>query len=109
VQKYCSLTNHAWDGFWLLSSGRIWKTVPQDMQRVMQKHFNGAAKKQRDDIVQANTEYRKNLESKGLTFNTTQAEAFQVSLAKTSFYKDAKAKFGDQAWSLLQKYAGNIG
>jgi TRAP-type transport system periplasmic protein len=109
VQKYCSLTNHAWDGFWLLSSGRIWKTVPQDMQQVMQKHFNGAAKKQRDDIVQANTEYRKNLESKGLTFNTTQAEAFQAALAKTSFYKDAKAKFGDQAWSLLQKYAGNIG
>jgi tripartite ATP-independent transporter DctP family solute receptor len=109
VQKYCSLTNHAWDGFWLLSSGRIWKTVPQDMQQVMQKHFNGAAKKQRDDIVQANTEYRKNLESKGLTFNTTQAEAFQASLAKTSFYRDAKAKFGDQAWSLLQKYAGNIG
>ena len=109
VQKYCSLTNHAWDGFWLLSSGRIWKTVPQDMQQVMQKHFNGAAKKQRDDIGQANTEYRKNLESKGLTFNTTQAEAFQAALAKTSFYKDAKAKFGDQAWSLLQKYAGNIG
>jgi tripartite ATP-independent transporter DctP family solute receptor len=109
VQKFCSLTNHSWDGFWLLSSARIWKNVPQDAQKVMQKHFNAAAKKQRDDIVQANTEYQKNLETKGLTFNTTQADAFQASLAKTSFYKDAKAKFGDEAWSLLQKYAGNIG
>jgi TRAP-type transport system periplasmic protein len=109
VQKFCSLTNHAWDGFWLLSSARIWKTVPQDAQKVMQKHFNAAAKKQRDDIVQANTEYQKNLEAKGLTFNTTQADSFQAALAKTSFYKDAKAKFGADAWSLLQKYAGNIG
>jgi tripartite ATP-independent transporter DctP family solute receptor len=109
VQKFCSLTNHSWDGFWLLSSARIWKNVPQDTQKVMQKHFNAAAKKQRDDIVQANTEYQKNLETKGLTFNTTQADAFQAVLAKTSFYKDAKAKFGDEAWSLLQKYAGNIG
>jgi tripartite ATP-independent transporter DctP family solute receptor len=109
VQKFCSLTNHSWDGFWLLSSARIWKNIPQDAQKVMQKHFNAAAKKQRDDIVQANTEYQKNLESKGLTFNTTQADAFQAALAKTSFYKDAKAKFGDEAWSLLQKYAGNIG
>jgi TRAP-type transport system periplasmic protein len=109
VQKFCSLTNHAWDGFWLLSSARIWKTVPQDAQQVMQKHFNAAAKKQRDDIVKANAEYQKTLESKGLTFNTTQAEAFQASLAKTSFYKDAKAKFGDEAWTLLQKYAGNVG
>jgi tripartite ATP-independent transporter DctP family solute receptor len=75
----------------------------------VQKFCNAAAKKQRDDIVQANAEYQKTLESKGLTFNTTQADAFQAALAKTSFYKDAKAKFGNEAWTLLQKYAGNIG
>jgi tripartite ATP-independent transporter DctP family solute receptor len=109
VQKYCSMTNHAWDGFWLLSSTRVWKTIPQDIQQVMQKHFNAAAKKQRDDIVQANAQYQKTLDSKGLAFNATQAEAFQAALARTSFYKDAKAKFGDEAWALLQKYAANIG
>jgi TRAP-type transport system periplasmic protein len=109
VQKFCSLTNHSWDGFWLISSGKIWKTVPKDVQEVLQKHFNAAARKQRDDIVKANADYQKNLESKGLTFNTTNAEAFQAALAKTSFYKDAKAKFGNEAWALLQKYAGNIG
>jgi tripartite ATP-independent transporter DctP family solute receptor len=109
VQKFCSLTNHAWDGFWLLASAKVWKGVPQDVQQVLQKHFNAAAIKQRDDIVKANADYQKILESKGLTFNTTQAEAFQAVLAKTSFYKDAKAKFGDEAWTLLQKYAGNIG
>lgn len=109
VQKFCSLTNHAWDGFWLLSSARIWKTIPKDAQQVMQKYFNAAALKQRADIVQANADYQKTLESKGLTFNNTQAEAFQAALAKTSFYKDAKTKFGDEAWTLLQKYAGNIG
>ena len=109
VQKFCSLTNHSWDGFWLISSGKIWKTLPKDVQDVLQKHFNAAAKKQRDDIVKANADYQKVLESKGLTFNTTNAEAFQATLAKTSFYKDAKAKFGNEAWALLQKYAGNIG
>jgi tripartite ATP-independent transporter DctP family solute receptor len=109
VQKYCSLTSHAWDGFWLIASARIWKGVPQDAQQVMQKHFNAAAIEQRADIVQANADYQKTLESRGLTFNTAQPEAFQAALSKTSFYKDAKAKFGDEAWALLQKYAGNIG
>jgi TRAP-type C4-dicarboxylate transport system substrate-binding protein len=109
VQKYCSLTNHSWDGFWLLSSGRIWKTIPKELQEVMQKHFNAAAKKQRDDIVKANADYQKTLEAKGLTFNKTDAGVFQSALAKTTFYKDAKTKFGDEAWSLLQKYAGTIG
>ena len=49
VQKFCSLTNHAWDGFWLLSlaqgSGRPFR---KNVQQVMQKHFNAAANKQRD-------------------------------------------------------------
>ncbi len=109
VQKFCSLTNHSWDGFWLLASGRIWRTVPQDIQQVMQKHFNAAALKQRGDIVQANKDYQKMLEGKGLTFNTVETDVFQNALRKTSFYKDAKAKFGDEPWALLQKYAGDIG
>jgi TRAP-type transport system periplasmic protein len=109
VQKYCSLTNHAWDGFWLLASGRIWRSVPQDVQQIIQNHFNAAARKQRDDIVKANADLQKALEGKGMTFNTTDPSVFQQALAKTTFYKNAKAKFGDEAWALLQKYAGNIG
>jgi tripartite ATP-independent transporter DctP family solute receptor len=109
VQKFCSLTNHSWDGFWLLASGRTWRAVPQEIQQLLQKHFNAAARKQRDDIVQANVELQKTLEAKGLTFNTTDASAFQGALAKTSFYKDSKSRFGDEAWGLLQKYAGTIG
>ena len=108
VQKYCSLTNHAWDGFWLLASGRTWRSVPADVQQVMAKHFNAAAKKQREDSVRANAELQKALEAKGLAFNTTDPRQFQQALAKTSFYKDAKAKFGDEGWSILQKYAGPI-
>ena len=108
VQKFCSLTNHSWDGFWLLSSGKIWKTIPQDVQKLLQTTFNAAARKQRNDIVQANADLQKSLEGKGLTFNKTDAELFQATLAKTSFYKDAKTKFGDEAWALLQRYAGNI-
>lgn len=75
----------------------------------MAKHFNAAARKQRDDIVQANAELQKTLESKGLAFNQTDAATFQQALAKTTFYKDWRAKFGDEAWGLLQRYAGDIG
>lgn len=109
VQKYCSLTNHAWDGFWLLASGRVWKNVPDEYRQVMEKHFNAAALQQRDDIVAANVNLQKELEGKGLIFNTVDPLAFQQALAKTSFFKDARAKFGDEAWNLLQKYAGPVG
>ena len=108
VQKYCSLTSHSWDGFWLLANGRVWRTLPADIQQIMAKHFNAAARTQRQDIVRANVELQKTLEAKGLTFNQADTGAFQQALTKTTFYKDARAKFGDEAWGLLQKYAGSV-
>ena len=109
VQKYCSLTSHSWDGFWLLANGRVWRSLPPDVQQVMTKHFNAAGLKQRGDIAQANIALQTSLEAKGLVFNKTDAAGFQQALAKTTFYKDWKVKFGDEAWGLLQKYAGNLG
>ena len=75
----------------------------------MAKHFNTAAKQQRQDVENAKAGIQKQLEAKGLTFNTTDSEQFRSALAKTSFYKDARTKFGDEGWTILQKYAGPIG
>ena len=109
VQKFCSLTNHAWDGFWFVASGKVWKTIPPDMQKVMQKHLNAAALKQRDDIAKANVDLQKSLESKGLKFNKVDGTPFREKLKTAGFYKQAKDKFGAGAWGLLQKYTGDIG
>ena len=109
VQKYCSMTNHAWDGFWLLASGKTRGAYPKDVQDVLAKHFNAAGKKQRADQVKATTETAKTLEGRGLVFNTPDVSAFRAALGKTDFYKKARAKFNDEAWAVLQKYAGDIG
>jgi TRAP-type transport system periplasmic protein len=109
VQKYCSLTSHAWDGFWMLASGRIWKTVPADVQQVLAKHFSEAARKQREDIAALNVDLKKTLESKGLVFNNVDSAAFQQILRASGFYAQAKDKFGSEAWGLLQQHADNIG
>ncbi|MEW5888578.1 MAG: TRAP transporter substrate-binding protein [Pseudomonadota bacterium] len=108
VQKYCSLTNHAWDGFWFIANGRIWKTLPSDVQQVMLKHFNAAARKQRDDIARANVTLQKALEEKGLTFNKVDNSAFREVLRKSGFYSQWREKFGTETWTLLQQYAGDI-
>ena len=108
VQKYCSLTNHAWDGFWLIASGKVWKDVPPDIQAVMQKHFNAAAKLQRDDIVRANVDLQKQLEAKGLVFNKVDSAAFRALLTKGGFYTQAKERFGPDAWAMLKQYAGDM-
>src|SRR5215210_1794393 len=43
VQKYGSLTNHMWDGFWLLANKRAWDRLPADARGIVEKHFNDAA------------------------------------------------------------------
>jgi tripartite ATP-independent transporter DctP family solute receptor len=109
VQKYCSLTNHAWDGFWLTANGRLWKTVPPDIQQLMSKHFNEAAKKQRDDNARLNADLQQSLEKKGLVFNKVDPPPFQAALRNAGFYKQWQDKFGADAWKALQQYAKNLG
>src|ERR687890_1590935 len=43
VQKFCSLTNHMWDGFWFLANRRAWERLPADLQAIVAKHLNAAA------------------------------------------------------------------
>ncbi|MBV8589665.1 MAG: TRAP transporter substrate-binding protein DctP, partial [Acetobacteraceae bacterium] len=109
VQKYCSLTNHAWDGFWLIANGRVWRTIPADVQQIMAKHFDAAARKQREDNVRLSADVQKSLEGKGLKFNTVDPAPFQAALKSSGFYKQARDKFGNDAWTALQQYATNLG
>lgn len=109
VQKYCSLTNHSWDGFWFVANKSIWSGVPSDIQQIIAKHINAGAKKQRDDIAKANGELQKQLEAKGLVFNTVDSAPFRQMLHSTGFYTQVKEKFGNEAWSLLQPFTGTIG
>jgi hypothetical protein len=51
---------------------------------------------------------RNDLKGKGITFVDVDREAFRGALAKTSFYGDWKAKYGPEAWGLLEKYAGKL-
>jgi len=54
VQKYCSLTNHMWDGFWFLANRRAWEALPDDIRGIVAKHINAAGLKERDDVAKLN-------------------------------------------------------
>ena len=34
VQKFCSITNHMWDGFWFLANKRAWERLPENMRTI---------------------------------------------------------------------------
>lgn len=108
VQKYCSLTNHMWVGYWILVNGTAWKSLPAAYRKVVSEAFDAAALKQRTANNQLNTSLEGKLQSQGMAFNTPDASAFRAALVKSGFYKQWKAKFGSELWSALEKYTGSL-
>jgi len=108
VQKSCSLTGHVWDGYWILGNKRAFEQLPADMRAIVTKEFDASAMQQRDDIAKLSVSLRKELEGKGITFIEVDRQPFREALSKTTFYKDWKAKFGEEAWSNLEKSSGKL-
>ena len=108
VQKYCSLTNHMWDGFWFLANRRAWEAIPQDMRAIVAKNVNAAAVNERADVAKLNASLQHELAAKGLVFNQPDTASFREKLRSAGFYAEWKGKYGEQAWALLEKAAGKL-
>jgi tripartite ATP-independent transporter DctP family solute receptor len=109
VQKYCSLTNHMWDGFWFLANRRAWDRLPAPLREIAAKHLNAAAVAQRADIATLNSNLQQEIAAKGMVFNTPRMEPFRDKLRSAGYYTEWKGKFGDEAWAILERYTGKLG
>jgi TRAP-type C4-dicarboxylate transport system substrate-binding protein len=97
-----------WEGFWMVANRRSWERLPDDLRATAQRLLNEGAVKQRADMVKLNATLESDLKGKGLTFNTVDKKPFQEALRAAGFYAEWKQKFGDEAWAILEKYAGGL-
>ncbi len=108
VQKYTSLTNHIWDGFFMLSNGRVWKQVDAKTQDIIAKNFDAAALKMRADTIKLDGTSEASLKAKGMLINSTEIGPFRNKLKSAGYYSEWKATFGEEAWSVLEKAVGPL-
>jgi tripartite ATP-independent transporter DctP family solute receptor len=109
VQKYCSITNHVWDGHWLVCNAAAWKGLPDDLKDLVARNLNAAALKEREDIAKNDKIVQGDLEKAGMVFNIAETQSFRNGLKEGGFYKYWRDKLGDQAWEILEKYSGKLG
>jgi tripartite ATP-independent transporter DctP family solute receptor len=109
VQKYCSMTNHMWDGWWCMTSQKAWERMPEKVRPVIAKHLNQAALDMRADGTKLNASLRPELTAKGLVFNDPKLGPFRERLIASGFYKEWKQKYGDEAWAVIEKHTGKLG
>ena len=63
---------------------------------------------ERADIAKLSVSLRNDLSAKGVAFNDVDRKAFRGALSKTTFYKDWKSKYGDDAWNRLEAATGKL-
>lgn len=108
VQKYCALSNHMWDGFWMLANRKSFSSLPADVQKIVGDTFNEVALQERAEVVKQNKDLQETLAKRGLIFNDIDPAAFRATLRKAGFYSTWQERFGAEAWGKLQKFAGQL-
>ncbi len=109
VQKYCAITNHVWDGYWICANPNSWNRLPKDIQAVVAKAFNEVALLERDDLAKLDRSLQADLEKRGMTFTNPDLASFRDKLRAVGFYQEWRGKVGNEAWTLLEKYVGKLG
>ena len=64
--------------------------------------------KEREDVAKLNATLQQELAGKGLVFNQLDQAPFRDKLQSAGFYTEWKAKYGDEAWGLLEKSVGKL-
>jgi len=109
IQRYCSLTNHMWDGFWFLANRRAFERLPENLRAIVTRHFNAAAERQRADVANLNATLQETLAGRGMVFNRPDPAPFREKLRTAGFYTEWKGRHGEEAWANLERYTGPLG
>jgi tripartite ATP-independent transporter DctP family solute receptor len=107
VQKFCSLSNHIWQGNWILFNGRTWKGLPANLQEIVENRLNEAGRAQRKDLADLDQSFRDTMIKGGIKFNDVDAASFRAKLKTAGYYADVRRGFGDEAFKLLEDAAGS--
>jgi tripartite ATP-independent transporter DctP family solute receptor len=108
VQNSIAMTDHVWDGFWVVGNRRAFAGLPTNLRDIVVKEIDRSAIEQRQDVAKLSDTLRADLQTKGITFVDVDRAAFRDTLGKSSFYKNWQAKYGDEIWNKLQDVVGPL-
>ena len=91
VQKYISMTNHAWGAEFLVANGDTWKSLPPDLQQLVERSHTKYAIMGRRDAKTASDSLRATLTRQGTQFNDVDQAPFRAALG--SYYQNWSSVF----------------
>jgi tripartite ATP-independent transporter DctP family solute receptor len=97
VQRFCSLTNHVWTGYYTLAHRRTWEGLPANLQEIATKHLNAAARAERDDLAAINDSLQGQLAARTLSSIASIPRRFARRSARAGFIRNGRASMGRKA------------
>ena len=101
--KYVSLTNHVWNTEMLISNGDVWKSLPPDLQEVVERNNTRYAALASRDVSAADVALQAKLAAAGIAFNPVDQAPFRQLLR--GYYAEWAPLFGP-GWGMLQSSLG---
>ncbi len=108
VQKFCTISNHCWSGYWMVANRRALARLPDDVREILERNLDAAALSERADLLKLDDSLRAALTAKGLVFNKPDPAPFQAALKQAGFYAKWKETYGAEAWATLERYTGSL-
>ena len=108
VQTFCSLTNHMWDGYWMLANESVWRGLPGPVRDTIEQELDRAAMEERADLARRDPGMRGDMAEAGLEINSIDTALFRQALQRAGFYKEWRGTFGEKAWAVLEEAAGGL-
>lgn len=103
VQRYCSLTRHAWDGFWMLAHPGSLRRLGPQLRTLLAEQLDQAALRERDDVARLDRSLQRELIAQGMRFNTPPTQGFRDLLRDSGYYEACRARFGSADWDVLER------
>jgi TRAP-type transport system periplasmic protein len=100
VNKYLSVTNHSLSGSWLIANGDAWKSLPTDLQEVVERNNTKFAALGARDVKALAISLAAQMARQGIAFNKVDQQPFRLRLR--SYYETWATTFGPTEWGLLQ-------
>jgi TRAP-type transport system periplasmic protein len=104
AQKYISLTNHSWSGLISIANESAWKSLPADLQGVIERNNGKYSALARANTKALNQSMAAKLTSQGLLINAVDQAPFRALLKP--YYSSWAGAFGPAQWGLLETALG---
>ena len=104
VQKYMSLTAHTWSAVWMIANGDYWKTLPPDIQGIIERNELKYSTLVRADDKAEDAKMLASLTARGMVVNPVDPEPFRALLKP--YYQTWAENFGPTEWGLLEAGLG---